>query len=54
MNVIAPLLMGLGLLGLFIEFKTPGFGVFGIAGISLFGIVFLSNYVAGLAGHEEI
>ena len=54
MNVIAPLLMGLGLLGLFIEFKTPGFGVFGIAGISLLGIVFLSNYVAGLAGHEEI
>jgi len=54
MNSIAPILMGLGLLGLFIEFKTPGFGVFGITGIILLGIVFLSNYVAGLAGHEEI
>ena len=54
MNTIAPLLLGLGLLGLFIEFKTPGFGVFGIIGITLLGIVFLSNYVAGLAGHEEV
>ena len=31
-NVVAPILMGLGLLALYIEFKTPGFGVFGIAG----------------------
>jgi membrane-bound serine protease (ClpP class) len=54
MNTIAPILMGLGLLGLFIEFKTPGFGVFGVTGIVLLGIVFLSNYVAGLAGHEEV
>jgi membrane-bound serine protease (ClpP class) len=54
MNAIAPILMGLGLLGLFIEFKTPGFGVFGITGIVFLGIVFLSNYVAGLAGHEEV
>ena len=53
MNGIAPILMGLGLLGLFIEFKTPGFGIFGITGVVLLGIVFLSNYVAGLAGHEE-
>lgn len=54
MNSIAPILLGLGLLALFIEFKTPGFGFFGIAGITLLVIVFLGNYVAGLSGHEPI
>lgn len=54
LNGIAPILLGLGLLGLFIEFKTPGFGVFGIGGGVLLGIVFLSNYVAGFSGHEPV
>ena len=54
MSTIAPLLLGLGLLALFIEFKTPGFGLFGIAGIVLLGVFFLSNYIAGLAGNEAI
>lgn len=51
---IAPVLLGLGMLALFIEFKTPGFGFFGIAGIALLAIVFLSSYVAGLSGHEPV
>lgn len=51
---ITPILLGLGLLGLFIEFKTPGFGIFGIAGISLLGIVFFGQYAAGLSGHEPL
>lgn len=51
---ISPLLLGLGLLALFIEFKTPGFGVFGITGIVLLAIVFLSSSIAGLAGNEPI
>lgn len=54
LSAIAPILMGLGLLALFIEFKTPGFGVFGITGIVLLAIVFLSNFVAGLSGHEPM
>lgn len=54
MNTIAPLLMGLGILLLFIEFKTPGFGVFGISGLLLLGIFFISHYIAGLAGNETI
>jgi membrane-bound serine protease (ClpP class) len=54
LNTIAPALLGLGLLALFIEFKTPGFGVFGIVGIVCLAIVFLSNYVAGFSGHEPI
>jgi membrane-bound serine protease (ClpP class) len=51
---LAPILLGLGLLALYIEFKTPGFGVFGISGIVCLAIVFLSNYVAGLSGHEPM
>ena len=52
MEMIAPVIMGLGLLLLFVEFKTPGFGVFGILGISLLAVAFASNYVIGLAGNE--
>ena len=51
---LSPVLLGLGLLALFIEFKTPGFGIFGISGITLLAIVFLSNYVAGFSGHEPL
>ncbi|MBW8781344.1 MAG: hypothetical protein JF599_05585 [Verrucomicrobia bacterium] len=54
LNAISPILLGLGLVALFIEFKTPGFGVFGIAGITLLVIVFLGNFVAGLSGHEPL
>lgn len=54
LTAISPILMGLGMLALFIEFKTPGFGVFGIAGIALLAVVFLGNYVAGLSGQEPI
>lgn len=54
LDSIAPILLGLGLLLLFVEFKTPGFGIFGIAGLTLVAIVFASNYLAGLAGFEAI
>lgn len=45
-------LIGLGILCLFIEFKTPGFGVFGVAGMVVIGLVFFGQYAAGLSGHE--
>ncbi len=54
LNGLAPVLLGLGMLALFIEFKTPGFGVFGISGVCLLAIVFLSSSVAGLSGHEPL
>ena len=54
LSKITPILLGLGLLSLYIEFKTPGFGVFGLCGIVLLAIVFLSSYVSGLSGHEPI
>jgi membrane-bound serine protease (ClpP class) len=49
---IAPLLLAAGLLLIFIEFKTPGFGVFGIGGGILIAIFFFGHYAAGLSGHE--
>jgi membrane-bound serine protease (ClpP class) len=52
LTAFTPILLGLGLLALFIEFKTPGFGIFGITGIVLMGIVFFGHYIAGLSGHE--
>ncbi len=54
LNAISPVLMGLGVICLIIEFKTPGFGFFGIAGIVLLALVFLGHYVAGFSGHEPV
>jgi len=51
---LAPLLLGLGLLCVFIEFKTPGFGVFGVLGGAFLLLVFFGSYVAGLSGHEPV
>ena len=52
LNSVTPLLMGIGLVCLFIEFKTPGFGIFGFTGITLLAVVFFGQFVAGLSGHE--
>lgn len=54
MDTFAALLLGLGMLLLFFEFKTPGFGIMGIAGLVFIGIFFASQYIAGLAGNEAI
>ena len=51
-NAISPLLLIIGVIGLYIEFKTPGFGLPGIVGIAAFAIYFLGGYVAGLSGIE--
>jgi len=49
-NAIGPLLLIIGIIGLYIEFKTPGFGLPGIAGIAAFALYFFGGYVAGLSG----
>ncbi len=54
LNQIAPVLMGLGMLALFLAFKTGGFGFLGISGIGLLALVFLSHIVAGFSGHEPL
>jgi len=50
----SPLLLSAGLLLIFIEFKTPGFGIFGIGGGILLAIVFFGHSGAGLSGHEPL
>ena len=54
LSLIAPLLIGGGILMLYLEAQSPGFGVFGIIGIILFVIFFSTNFVTGLAGHEAL
>jgi membrane-bound serine protease (ClpP class) len=54
LTAIAPLLLGLGMLALFIEFKMPGHGWIGGLGVMLLGLFFLGHHVAGLSGHEPV
>ncbi|MBN2301972.1 MAG: nodulation protein NfeD [Lentisphaerae bacterium] len=51
---LSGILLALGLLGLYVEFKTPGFGFPGIAGILLLAIWFWGHNVAGVAGIGEL
>lgn len=48
------ILLGLGLLLLYVEFKTPGFGLPGISGILLLAVWFWGHHIAGLAGMGEV
>jgi len=51
---VSGLLMALGMLCIYIEFRTPGFGVPGIAGILCLAVWFWGHHVAGLAGMGEL
>ena len=51
-NAISPILLLIGIVGIYIEFKTPGFGLPGIVGIAAFALYFLGGYVAGFSGLE--
>ncbi|XOV71507.1 MAG: nodulation protein NfeD [Verrucomicrobiota bacterium] len=51
-NKFSSILLILGILGVYLEFKTPGFGLPGILGLTAFAIYFLGGYVAGLSGLE--
>ena len=53
-NAISPLLLLIGIIGLYIEFKTPGFGMFGAIGIAALAVYFFGGYVSGLAGIEWV
>ncbi len=54
LNTISPLLLIIGIIGIYIEFKTPGFGLPGIIALAAFALYFLGGYVAGLSGVEWI
>ncbi len=51
---ITPVLIALGVVFLYLEFQTPGFGLFGALGIIMFLIVFAGSFVIGLAGYEPL
>jgi len=48
------IILGLGLLGLYIEFKTPGVILPGLLGVTLLAIWFWGSNIAGLSGMEEV
>jgi membrane-bound serine protease (ClpP class) len=50
-GLMSPLLIGIGFIAVFMEFKTPGFGIFGVIGLTAFAIFFVGNNLDGnLAG----
>ncbi len=51
---LAPLFLIAGLLGIYIEIKTTGFGLPGILGVICLAIFFWGHHIAGLAGMEDI
>ena len=50
----APILMVIGFLGIYIEIKTPGFGLPGILGAACLALFFWGHHIAGLAGLEDL
>lgn len=52
LTAIGPLLLLAGIIGTYIELKTPGFGLPGIVGVVSFALYFLGGYIAGLSGLE--
>ncbi len=54
LTTLSPLLLLGGIIGAYIEFKTPGFGLPGAASFVCFTLFFTGSYIAGLAGYEVI
>lgn len=52
LNAISPILLLIGIVGIYIEFKTPGFGLPGVVGVIAFALYFLGGHAAGLSGME--
>ena len=52
--VLSSVLMTIGILGLIVEIRTPGFGVPGIVGIASLAILFWGHWLVRLAGWEEL
>ncbi|WP_170229222.1 NfeD family protein [Polyangium fumosum] len=52
--LVSSLLLGFGLMGLFVEIRTPGFGVPGIVGLVCLALFFWSHAILALVGWEEL
>ncbi len=53
-SMIAPILMTIGMLALWIELQTPGIGWGAMVGVVCLGLFFFGHHIAGLAGNEEL
>ena len=53
-NAISPILLIIGIIGIYIEFKTPGVVLPGVIAVLAFLLYFLGGYVAGLSGMEWV
>jgi membrane-bound serine protease (ClpP class) len=51
-TLLAPLFLLGGILGAYLEFKTPGFGIAGFGSVFCFLLFFTGHYIAGLTGLE--
>lgn len=51
-NTISPLLLALGALGIYLEFKLQSFGMIGVAAAGCLLLFFFGQYIAGLSGYE--
>jgi membrane-bound serine protease (ClpP class) len=52
--VVSSLLMTVGILGVIVELRTPGFGVPGVLGIASLALFFWGHWIVRLAGWEEL
>jgi membrane-bound serine protease (ClpP class) len=52
--VLSSVLMTVGILGIIVELRTPGFGVPGVIGLASLGLFFWGHWLVRLAGWEEI
>jgi membrane-bound serine protease (ClpP class) len=52
--VVSSLLMTVGMLGIFLEIRTPGFGLPGALGIASLALFFWGHWLVQLAGWEEL
>ena len=52
-TMLAPILLMGGIIGAWIEMKSPGFGIPGIASLVCFALFFGGHFIAGLAGWES-
>jgi membrane-bound serine protease (ClpP class) len=52
--IVSSLLMTVGMLGIFLEIRTPGFGLPGALGIASLALFFWGHWLVQLAGWEEL
>jgi membrane-bound serine protease (ClpP class) len=53
-QIVSTILLVVGILGIWVELKTPGFGVAGVVGVLAIGLVLFGHHLAGLAQVMDI